>query len=99
MIRIDRVWTLVFLASLLGVALVVEPSAAQTTIKYPDLPSETPAKFEPATESFDYIKREVMIPMRDGVKLHTVIVSPKRVKSGPMLLTRTPYNATEFTSN
>src|SRR2546425_1100167 len=103
MIPIDRVWTLMFLAPVLGVGLVIEPSAAQTAppppVMYPDLPSETPAKFEPATESFDYIKREVMIPMRDGVKLHTVIVSPKRVKSGPMLLTRTPYNATEFTSN
>ena len=44
---------------------------------YPDLPSETPAKFEPVTDSFDYVRREVMIPMRDGVKLHTVILVPK----------------------
>jgi putative CocE/NonD family hydrolase len=34
-----------------------------------------------------------MIPMRDGVKLHTVIVVPKGAKSAPILLTRTPYNA------
>ena len=37
------------------------------------LPSETPAKFEPVSTSFDYARREVMIPMRDGVKLHTII--------------------------
>ena len=65
-------------------------SAAQTTA---GLPSETPAKVEPVTESFDYVKRDVMIPMRDGVKLHTVIVTPKGAKNAPILLTRTPYNA------
>ncbi len=36
-----------------------------------------------------------MIPARDGVKLHTVIVVPKGAKSAPILLTRTPYNATK----
>ncbi len=45
--------------------------------QYPGLPSETPATFEPVTDSFDYVKRDVMIPMRDGVKLHTVILVPK----------------------
>jgi predicted acyl esterase len=34
-----------------------------------------------------------MIPMRDGVKLYTVIVVPKGAAHAPMLLTRTPYNA------
>src|SRR5436189_5652364 len=40
-----------------------------------------------------------MIPMRDGVKLHTVILVPKGAKGAPILLTRTPYNATELTSH
>jgi len=43
-----------------------------------------------------------MIPMRDGVKLHTVILVPKGAlgrKSAPILLTRTPYSATELTSH
>ena len=52
----------------------------------------------PVTANFDYIKRDVMIPMRDGIKLHTVIVLPKGAKNAPMLLTRTPYNATAQTS-
>ncbi len=34
-----------------------------------------------------------MIPMRDGVKLHTVIVIPKGAAHAPIILTRTPYNA------
>src|SRR5881275_1974104 len=63
------------------------------------LPSEVPQKFEPVTDSFDYIRREAMIPMRDGVKLHTVIIVPKGAKRAPILLTRTPYNATELTSH
>jgi putative CocE/NonD family hydrolase len=67
--------------------------------QYPGLPSETPNKFEPVTDSFDYVKRDVMIPMRDGVKLHTVIIVPKGAKNAPILLTRTPYDATELTSH
>ena len=70
-----------------------------TPTTYPALPSETPAKFAPVTDSFDYVKRDVMIPMRDGVKLHTVILVPKGAKGAPILLTRTPYNANELTSH
>ena len=40
-----------------------------------------------------------MIPMRDGVKLHTVIFVPKGAKNAPMLLTRTPYSAKQLTSH
>jgi uncharacterized protein len=80
--------------------LIVEQLAAQTASPpYPDLPSEIPAKFEPVTDSFDYIKREVMIAMRDGVKLHTVIIVPKGAKGAPILLTRTPYDASKLTSH
>jgi putative CocE/NonD family hydrolase len=82
-------------------ALFFAESAAQTALtpQYPAMPSETPAKFEPRTNSFDYVRREVMIPMRDGVKLHTVILIPKGVKGAPILLTRTPYSAIELTSH
>ena len=41
-----------------------------------------------------YKKSEVMIPMRDGIKLHTVIISPVGAKAAvPVLLQRTPYGA------
>ena len=85
------------LALLSGGLLFVAPLAGQTVsppaVQYPALPSETPAKFEPVTDSFDYVRRDVMIPMRDGVKLHTVILVPKGAKGAPILLTRTPYDA------
>ncbi|HEX9011705.1 MAG TPA: CocE/NonD family hydrolase [Holophagaceae bacterium] len=63
------------------------------------LPGEIPAAFHPATESWDYTRREVMIPMRDGVKLHTVILVPKGAKDAPILLTRTPYSADKLTGH
>ncbi|MFM6926194.1 MAG: CocE/NonD family hydrolase [Ferruginibacter sp.] len=41
-----------------------------------------------------YIKTSAMIPMRDGIKLHTVILSPANAsKPVPVLLQRTPYGA------
>ena len=89
----------VLVNSLLGALLFTTSSYAQTSTPatYPALPSETPAKFAPVTDSFDHVRRDVMIPMRDGVKLHTVILVPKGAKGAPILLTRTPYNATELT--
>jgi putative CocE/NonD family hydrolase len=66
---------------------------------YPEYPSETPDKFTPVTDSYDFTLRDVMIAMRDGVKLHTVILVPKGAAHAGMLLTRTPYNATELTSH
>src|SRR5947208_1125097 len=63
------------------------------------LPNETPQKFEPTNDGFEYSRRDVMIPMRDGVKLHTVIIVPKGARGAPILLTRTPYNATTLTSH
>jgi len=61
------------------------------------LPSEIPVDFKPTDHGFDHERREVMIPMRDGVKLHTVLLVPKGAKGAPMLLTRTPYEADKLT--
>src|SRR6267154_890523 len=55
--------------------------------------ADIPKSFTPPTSDYDYEKREVMILMRDGVKLHTVIVVPKGTRNAPILLTRTPYDA------
>ncbi|MGZ3181220.1 MAG: CocE/NonD family hydrolase [Telluria sp.] len=60
----------------------------------PPMEPDVPAKFEATVPNADYVKREVMIPMRDGVKLHTVIVIPQGAQNAPIMLTRTPYNAT-----
>ncbi|GGE66510.1 CocE/NonD family hydrolase [Massilia psychrophila] len=80
-------------------ALPAVPAAASAAATYPALPSDTPAEFTPVTTSFNYVKRTVMVPMRDGVKLNTVIVIPRNAKGAPVLLTRTPYDAGGLTSH
>jgi len=67
--------------------------------KYPEYPSESPATFHAVMDSWDYTRTEVMIAMRDGVKLHTVILIPKGAKNAPILLTRTPYDASALTNH
>jgi putative CocE/NonD family hydrolase len=43
----------------------------------------------------DFTLREAMVPMRDGVKLYTLILTPKDAAAPlPILLERTPYDAT-----
>ncbi len=81
--------------------LLLPTSFAQSTppASYPNYPSETPATFSPVQDSWDYSRREVMVPMRDGVKLHTVILVPKGAKNAPILLTRTPYDASALTNH
>jgi putative CocE/NonD family hydrolase len=82
------------------VAVAIHPLAAQKALKptIAPFPSETPMKFAPTQYGFDHVRREVMIPMRDGVKLHTVILVPNGAKGAPMLLTRTPYDADSLTT-
>ena len=46
--------------------------------------------FKPPTQPTDFEKRVEMVPMRDGVKLYTVIVMPKGAHDAPIVLTRTP---------
>ncbi len=83
----------------LNAALQAAEPPAPSAGAYPDLPSEIPATFAPVTGSFDFVNRKVMIPMRDGVKLHTIILVPKNARNAPILLTRTPYNAEDLTSH
>jgi hypothetical protein len=87
------------LLTIASLSFNVFPQQSQQQKKYPNLPSETPDKFVPTYYGFEYVKRDVMIPMRDGVRLHTVIIIPKGANRAPILLTRTPYNATELTSH
>ncbi|HUB28364.1 MAG TPA: CocE/NonD family hydrolase [Terracidiphilus sp.] len=83
-----------------AVALAVASLCARAQApQYPNYPSETPARLQPSTSTFDYDRREAMIPMRDGVRLHTVILVPKGAHNAPILLTRTPYNASALTTH
>ena len=85
-----RAWLALVLSAALGVAAAAAQTATPPPATYPELPSEIPEKFEARTASFDHVKRDVMIPMRGGVKLHTVILVPKGAQGAAMLLTRTP---------
>jgi putative CocE/NonD family hydrolase len=73
--------------------LLIAPPTELRAAPTPALPTEVPAQFTPVTSAFDYIRRDVMIPMRDGIKLRTVILIPKGAQHAPILLTRTPYGA------
>ncbi|MEO7999927.1 MAG: CocE/NonD family hydrolase, partial [Gemmatimonadaceae bacterium] len=45
----------------------------------------------------NYAKQEVMIPMRDGVKLFTIIYAPRaQSEKYPILLTRTAYGIAPY---
>ncbi|MES2136424.1 MAG: CocE/NonD family hydrolase [Pseudomonadota bacterium] len=62
----------------------------------PPVPPMTPdvvASYDPVLPEADYVKRVAMVPMRDGTKLYTVIVMKKGTRGGPILLSRTPYDA------
>ncbi len=59
--------------------------------------SDRSAHFVATDPQADFERREVEIPMRDGVKLHTVILIPTGAHRAPMLLTRTPYDADGMT--
>jgi len=83
-----------FLAALAGYTV-----GAQTPPKYPDYPSETPEKFVAPTYGADFTSREVMVAMRDGVKLRTLIMVPVGARHAGILMTRTPYDARGLANN
>ena len=77
--------------ALLGILAVTATATASDATPLSDIPQA----LKPPVVERDYTRRVEMIPMRDGVKLHTVILVPKNARNAPILLTRTPYNATK----
>jgi uncharacterized protein len=73
----------------IGAGLLALASAATAQ----DLPSDIPKTFKPADATFRFERRVIEVPMRDGVRLHTVLLVPKGLRDAPILLERTPYNA------
>ncbi|MFY9733008.1 MAG: CocE/NonD family hydrolase [Candidatus Acidiferrales bacterium] len=82
-------WIFSFAFAVIALAAAATPVRAQDNTRVNDMAAQWKA---PQT-GFDYVKRVEMIPMRDGVKLYTVIVVPNGAKNAPMILTRTPYDA------
>ena len=59
----------------------------------PALPAR-PVPMQADASASPFVFEEAMIPMRDGVKLHTVILRPRDAKGPlPILFSRTPYGA------
>src|SRR3989442_12944665 len=96
---IHCVRTLSLFAPMLGALLIADSAAAQAPpASAPStLPSETPAQFTPVADNFDYTRREVMISMPDGGKLHTVIVVRTGAKNPAILWTRPPCSDNRLT--
>lgn len=79
-----------FAASLLPlVALAAAPAPQPVTPMTPDVVQS----YNSVLPQADFIRREAMVPMRDGIKLYTVIYMKKGTTNGPILLSRTPYDA------
>ncbi|MFA5969675.1 MAG: CocE/NonD family hydrolase [Sphingomonas sp.] len=78
----------------MALAMAVTGSAGSAQVY-----DERPAAPKAVNEGQNYERRTVEIPMRDGVKLHTVILIPKGASGAGIVLTRTPYNADALTLN
>ncbi|HET6655890.1 MAG TPA: CocE/NonD family hydrolase [Gammaproteobacteria bacterium] len=86
-----------FVVAFAALSFALAAWADPPPVKYPEY-NERPVHFTPKTDSFEYDRRVVDIPMRDGIKLHTVILVPDCAKHAGIILTRTPYNAEAMTS-
>ena len=95
---------------LLNALLATLAAASLHAAPTPPLATDIPKQFVAPNTRYDYERRDVMIPMRDGVRLHTVIMLPKSVlpknalpnsallkdaQHAPIMLTRTPYSASK----
>lgn len=90
-------------AALIGALVLPSPAPAAAAKKQPEAPvtpmtPDVVASYDAVRPDANFIRRTTMIPMRDGVKLYTVIVMKKGTANAPILLTRTPYDAKAATS-
>jgi putative CocE/NonD family hydrolase len=73
--------------------LAATAAAAQNQPPVTPMTPDVIDKYEQTLPSADFIRRDAMVPMRDGVKLYTVVVMKKGAANAPILLSRTPYDA------
>jgi putative CocE/NonD family hydrolase len=66
---------------------------AQTPLPVTPMTPDVIDKYEQTLPGADFIRRESMVPMRDGVKLYTVVVMKKGTANAPILFSRSPYDA------
>ena len=81
-----------FLKFLLIISLTISSCTSKNTEKI-----EVDAKVKNTYVKDNFTKKEVTITMRDGVKLHTTIYTPKDTsKTYPILMQRTPYSSRPY---
>jgi len=98
--------TLTFAAPLFAethVQPAVQPGGDIPRSFHPTIPpipkgGDIPQRFNAPRSEFQYVRREVMIPMRDGAKLYAVLILPRGAGKFPIMLDRTPYSADSATS-
>ncbi len=83
-----------------SIPLLIRLIALGLTIEAAAQGDKSDAKPEPATQAYlreHYTKFEYLVPMRDGVRLCTIIYAPKdNTQTYPILLTRTPYGVRPY---
>jgi uncharacterized protein len=90
-------WVTTLFAPLLAAPFTLT-ATPQTPPEITPMTPDVVESYEPIRPQADFIKRVEMIPMRDGIKLYTVIVMLKSSRDAPILLSRTPYDAKDSTS-
>ena len=80
-----------------GFLVTAAGAATQSPPRVTPMTPDVVDKYEQLLPSADYVRREEMVPMRDGVKLFTVVVMKKGAANAPILLSRTPYDASKST--
>ena len=112
--RLAKLAVCLGVVGMLGGMSWAQTQPAPVTI--PKITTQTPAPAKPDDEAAarktwlaaalknyhgpEYVRSEAMIPMRDGVTLHTVILRPAGSEQEgaplPFLMTRTPYGVEEY---
>ena len=77
----------------IGARAMTTAALAQDAARVTPMTPDVVASYEQTLPSADFVRREIMIPMRDGTKLHTIIMMKKGTRNGPILLSRNPYGA------
>ncbi|HEY8592906.1 MAG TPA: CocE/NonD family hydrolase [Sphingomicrobium sp.] len=74
------------------------PRKFRPPFRSPSQRGDMPQAFAAPIVHFQYVRRQVMIPMRDGTKLYTVLIIPLGRGKFPIMLDRTPYSADKATA-
>jgi putative CocE/NonD family hydrolase len=100
-------WVALVLASALSaeshVQPAVQPGGDIPKTFHPTVPpipkgGDIPGTFAPPRAEFQYVRRELKIPMRDGARLYAVLIIPRQPGKYPIMLDRTPYSADKATA-